>query len=362
MIGIQNGHQNPRWLPFFCWGGITPPNFFLWNQYWKFWCFITQNGPHNSFARLGHTGITFQVMRRGRGQRGGQHWHPPESESPGSDPGRLRDFVNEWSRITKDRWALNTLSWGYRLEFTSDPPPPQSQPHQNHTGPVGPTQGNRPKGGGGGPPKEGRHYATGTGGTPAVLSTLLPHAKEKRPVETYPEPQATKPVHEATEVQDWDSVQNPNQTFSGPLGVLNRSSGCVPPRACGEGTQPVHLLPVRRGILPVIGTSLRAVNSTQDLHETGQDYGIPPQANGDPDIRLPRRLASGGPVRSGTEGGHEEGTGNNNIIGLDCELRQIQPVRRSEGYIPRSGDRFPARTGLSDLPGGSKQSSQASGT
>ena len=126
---------------------------------------------------------------------------------------------------------------------------------------------------------------------PRFLITLLPHTKEKRPVETYPEPQATKPVHEATEIQDGDSVQNPNQTFSGPLGVLNRSSGCVPPRACGEGTQPVPLLPVRRGILPVIGTSLRAVNSTQDLHETGQDYGNPPQAIGDLDIRLPRRLA-----------------------------------------------------------------------
>ena len=54
-----------------------------------------------------------------------------------------------------------------------------------------------------------------------VLSTPLPHAKEKRPVETYLEPQATKPVHEATEVQYGDSVQNTNQTFSGPLGVLN---------------------------------------------------------------------------------------------------------------------------------------------
>ena len=36
--------------------------------------------------------------------------------------GRISAFAEEWGRITSDRWVLDTVSEGYRLEFTSPPP------------------------------------------------------------------------------------------------------------------------------------------------------------------------------------------------------------------------------------------------
>ena len=36
--------------------------------------------------------------------------------------GRLRQFANAWAGVTADQWVLNTVSCGYRLEFTSSPP------------------------------------------------------------------------------------------------------------------------------------------------------------------------------------------------------------------------------------------------
>ena len=131
MIGIQNGHQNPRWLPFF-WGGggITPPNFFLWNQYWKCWCFIKQNGPHNSFARLGHTGITFQVTRKGAEGNAGVSIDIPGVRASRQRPkwdgdSEISSTSGVGSRRTDENWTRSHGDTDSNSHRT-----PQSQSHQ----------------------------------------------------------------------------------------------------------------------------------------------------------------------------------------------------------------------------------------
>ncbi|XP_038046795.1 uncharacterized protein LOC119721003 [Patiria miniata] len=44
---------------------------------------------------------------------------PPASGPVG---GRLGEFSQRWSHVTSDTWVLQTISTGYRLEFTSNPP------------------------------------------------------------------------------------------------------------------------------------------------------------------------------------------------------------------------------------------------
>ena len=36
--------------------------------------------------------------------------------------GRLRFFIDQWKKITDDKWVLSTISKGYKLEFQNIPP------------------------------------------------------------------------------------------------------------------------------------------------------------------------------------------------------------------------------------------------
>ena len=51
---------------------------------------------------------------RGRGRAG----PGPNEVEPGPVGGRLRGFVGAWGDITSDKWVLQTVSSGYRIEFT----------------------------------------------------------------------------------------------------------------------------------------------------------------------------------------------------------------------------------------------------
>ena len=52
--------------------------------------------------------------------------------------GRLSQFAEEWSRVTSDQWVLDTVKFGYRLEFTGHPP--QSSTRRQTTVPDDPEQ------------------------------------------------------------------------------------------------------------------------------------------------------------------------------------------------------------------------------
>ena len=36
--------------------------------------------------------------------------------------GRLKFFIDQWRKITDNKWVLSTISKGYKLEFQSFPP------------------------------------------------------------------------------------------------------------------------------------------------------------------------------------------------------------------------------------------------
>ena len=36
--------------------------------------------------------------------------------------GRLQKFLGSWGQVVSDRWVLETLEYGYALEFTGTPP------------------------------------------------------------------------------------------------------------------------------------------------------------------------------------------------------------------------------------------------
>ena len=42
----------------------------------------------------------------------------PNEVEPGLVGGHLREFAGAWGDITSDRWVLQTVSSGYRIEFT----------------------------------------------------------------------------------------------------------------------------------------------------------------------------------------------------------------------------------------------------
>ena len=52
--------------------------------------------------------------------------HPPLSPMPNDRPGpvggRLRSFAHLWPLVTSDKFVLETVTRGYRIEFTSKPP------------------------------------------------------------------------------------------------------------------------------------------------------------------------------------------------------------------------------------------------
>ena len=224
---------------------------------------------------------------------------------------------------------------------------PQGRGDQSHSSPHRSTQGECTGTGGGGPSEKRSHHGTGTNGPSAVLSPFLPYTEEGRTVETDPQPKTVEPVHETTQVQNGDTVQDPSPTQAGSLGMLNRSERRVSPRTGGEGTQSVPLLPIPGYFVPFSGPPVWTVHGPAYLYEAGQDHGGTPPENGNTNICIPRRLAGSSPKRGGPEKGHKEGLRSHDSTGLDSQLRQVQSYPLPGCDIPGGSDRLPTGTSIS---------------
>ena len=46
---------------------------------------------------------------------------------------RLPFFAHQWSKVTTNKWVLNVVKEGYKLQFDPDPPPPRPFTHFSHS-------------------------------------------------------------------------------------------------------------------------------------------------------------------------------------------------------------------------------------
>ena len=230
--------------------------------------------------------------------------HPPlspmQNDRPGPVGGRLRSFAHLWPLVTSDKFVLETVTRGYRIEFTSKPPT---------TSKVWWTE--TPKN-----PSRREDLVTGLQSMldkKAIRHTriLLPDFPSSQGIgrlETNPEPQGVQQIRSAPFLSDGDTANSHGLPGGGGptkaehlrtfeelqpirnVGDLYRFKRRLLSR--GRGARAHQIPPVRlqRQGLRVSGAPLRSVDGSQSLYADRKGHRGLPQNSRGRHAPVPRRL------------------------------------------------------------------------
>ena len=242
-------------------------------------------------------------------------------------------FSQRWGLVTSDKWVLQKVSSGYQLEFTSPPTRTLHTASQGQRQVQGAAARSQPA-----PPQE----RGGEGHTRAdsFPLSLLPHNEEIGRLATYPQPQETQQIHQATSVQDGVFSSRPSRTTTQLVGRQSRPEGCLPPHSHPSFFQKMAGFRHWRRELPLQVSPIRTLHGPSDIHQGGQSHSRTSQEARRVRLYLPRRLAtdstiSRDPARSGSHGLRPS-----SAAGLHRQLPEVDASTLPEGTVPRVAPGF----------------------
>ena len=174
-----------------------------------------------------------------------------------------------------------------------------------------------------------------------VLVDLLLNNKEVRGLETHPELETFKPVHQAKEVQDGVVINSSQVSHQGLLGDVDRPKGCLPPRSDTSRPSEVATVHDKGSGLLLQEPSIWTVNGPKGVYQNSQGSGSPPTTVRGTDLHVPGRLVDIGSLTIGGVQKHPSGGRRNNEAGVYHQPGQVTVYTQSEpsllGCSPESG-------------------------
>ena len=122
--------------------------------------------------------------------------------------------------------------------------------------------------------------------------SLLPHNEEIGRLVTYPQPQETQQIHQATSVQDGVVSSRPSRTTTQLVGRQSRPEGCLPPHSHPSFFQKMAGFCHRSRELPLQVSPIPTLHSPSNIHQGGQSHSRTSQEARRVCLYLPRRLAT----------------------------------------------------------------------
>ena len=176
--------------------------------------------------------------------------------------------------------------------------------------------------------------------------SLLPYNEEIGRLATYPQPQETRQMHQATSVQDGVVSSRPSRTTTQLVGRQSRPEGCLPPHSHPSFFQKMAGFHHRRRELPLQVSPIRTLHGSSDIHQGGQSHSRTSQEARRVRLYLPRRLAtdstiSRDPARSGSHDLRPS-----TAAGFHRQLPEVDASTLPEGTVPRVAPGLYERNGV----------------
>ena len=181
---------------------------------------------------------------------------------------RLLNFVEAWSAITQDSWALSILRKGYRIPFAREPPLslspilfPVAQQHLNHLREEVQIL------------LEKRAVEIVRDTTSGFLQPDFLSEEENRPFSSHHRPIIAQQNDEGRSLSDGNCGLHSESYSSRGLGGFYRPYGRIPPYSYSSSVSQVPEIFPRRHYIPISGASIRNLNSAFRFYKLDGDCG-----------------------------------------------------------------------------------------